>query len=396
MFSECYVVSVLQEIPINGGANSTNPPVRSYYTTQNFFPNIKPSNPIQATPLPEQQEQESPRRTNFTSNQIMELKKWFSGNKHIKGLQKKQLATSLNVTPYQPYTASGLSDHYFDIEKGVISNEEEIVYVYDRLIHIPVIYSISIRIEESVETIVSECDVVSVLQEIPINGGANSTNPPGRSYYTPQIFFPNIKPSNPIRRVISNEEGIVYVYDSLIHIPVIYSIPIRIEKSVETMFSECDVVSVFQKVMDNVVEKIHGKLPTMSPILDRKTPLETALSDGKVHVRHWTLASLRKKHMEAINRTKILSGLESVPRRQERLAPLIIYEITALGTLAGGITGNRADVASHSSRINALEENQNMLHDKAQKAVESMNVLIDNQENNFIAVSNMTENMNGI
>ncbi|KAG5869527.1 hypothetical protein JTB14_018659 [Gonioctena quinquepunctata] len=86
------------------------------------------------------------------------------------------------------YSASGLSDHYFDIEKGVISNGESIVYVYDSLIHIPVIYSIPIKIEESVETMFSECDVVSVLQEIPINGGANSTNPPVRSYYTPQFF----------------------------------------------------------------------------------------------------------------------------------------------------------------------------------------------------------------
>ncbi|KAG5869533.1 hypothetical protein JTB14_018665 [Gonioctena quinquepunctata] len=86
----------------------------------------------------------------------------------------------------------------------------------------------------------------------------------------------------------------------------------------------------------------------MGPILDRKTPLETALPDGKVNVRHWTSASLRKKYMKAINRTKTLSGLESVPRRQKRLALLIIHGITALGTLAGGIILNRADVASYS------------------------------------------------
>ncbi|KAG5869530.1 hypothetical protein JTB14_018662 [Gonioctena quinquepunctata] len=127
------------------------------------------------------------------------------------------------------------------------------------------------------------------------------------------------------------------------------------------MFSECDVVSVLREAIENSVEKIHEKLPSIGPILDRKTPLETALPDGKVHVRHGTLASLRQEHMEAINRTKIVSGLESVPRIQERLA-LIIYGITALGTLAGGIIWNRADVASHSTRINALEENQNMPH----------------------------------
>ncbi|KAG5869531.1 hypothetical protein JTB14_018663 [Gonioctena quinquepunctata] len=40
------------------------------------------------------------------------------------------------------------------------------------------------------------------------------------------------------------------------------------------------------------------------------------------------------------------------------------------------------------------EENQEMFHDKARKAVESMNVLIDNQEKISITVSNMTEKLN--
>nr|QBP37024.1 putative envelope protein [Lampyris noctiluca rhabdo-like virus 1] len=211
----------------------------------------------------------------------------------------------------------------------------------------------------------------------------------GQSSQSPHLLDPD-------KGIITYPVGEVFIFDSLIYVPVAISIPanLHIDTDSWTGNDDCGIIPLLQSTMLEVTEEIKQKIPSLEPVSNFLSVKDFLLHNGRLNISKIpenfrspiTISQVKKSKPKKLQLfsgvvvTEIKKSTKIEHHRRKRLAWLPILLGTTLASLGGMAIANRVDLESAKAAFKVIEDNEGKLTLKMNTIIDQVNNIDENQK----------------